>query len=258
MIGIYATYDGTLAFWGAVIGGALGTLGAFFAAFTTVRANINEQKEKERKEKIKEDEKAKKETLRRYSRQLIYSEVSLNEYLPAMLKNIRLLGRCAEASTPGNYMRTLPRTLSLSTGRSEEMRNPELINQWLTLAINAKIVNQLVEDFVEYYKKVSDIVMEMELKGQTLNAKIVTQEHQTLIEFAKDAQEAVQISVDRAIEMLAMIQLHGEKGHSSKERFKNPKDLDMFSLDKSKVNARIKKLKKEYDIETIFQNIGQF
>ena len=255
MIGIFAISDGVLTFWGAVLGGALGTLGAFSAAFITIRASINEQKEKERKEKAKKEKDEKKESLRQYNRQLIFCETSLNEYLPAMLKNIRSLGRCADASTPGNYMMTLPRTLYLSSEKTEEIRNSELVNQWLTLTIGARIINQLVEDFIEYYKKVRDTIMEMELKGQSLNARIVTQEHETLVSFAKDAQKAVQTTVDRAIETLAMLQLHGEKGRSLKEKFKDPKDLDKFVLNKKKVSARIEKLKKEFNLATIFQGV---
>jgi len=231
-------------FWGSVIGAAIGTLGAFLIALFAVYID----RRKNKKENDRKD-------LRAYNRSLITAEKALIEYIPAMLKASRLLGKISKDAQPGSYMMTLPRIFILPSKDSENFRNPELVDNWLTTVLRSNIVNQLIEDFTNYYKNVRDTVFVILIEGNQPDVKLVTTEQQTLMSFADSTNNAVKGAIEDALRMLAILQLHGEKGKDKSRKFKHPSELDTYKLSKSKINNRVKKLQKEYDPKTIFTDV---
>jgi hypothetical protein len=73
--------------------------------------------------------------------------------------------------------------------------------------------------------------------------------------FADSTNKAVKGAVDNALRMLAILQIHGEKGKDKSTKFKHPSELDSYRLSQSKINSRIKKLQKEYDPKSIFTDV---
>jgi hypothetical protein len=126
-------------FWGSVVGAIIGTLGAFLIALFAVYID-------RRKNKKESDKKQ----LRAYNQSLITAEKALIEYIPAMLKASRLLEKISKDAQPASYMMTLPRTFTLPSKDSENFRNSELVDNWLTTVLRSNIVNQIIEDFTDY------------------------------------------------------------------------------------------------------------
>lgn len=150
---------------------------------------------------------------------------------------------------------TLPRVFTLPSKDTEDFLNPQWVDNWLTTVLRSNIVNQLIEDFTDYYKKVRDSVFLILMQGSQPDAKLVAQEQQTLMGFANSTNNAVEGAIEDALRMLAILQLHGEIGKNKSKKFKYPAQLDSYKLPKSKINSRIKKLKKEYDPKTISTDV---
>lgn len=231
-------------FWGSVVGAIIGTLGAFLIALFAVYMD-------RRKNKKEGDKKQ----LRAYNQSLITAEKALLEYIPAMFKASRLLGKISQDAQPGSYMMTLPRIFTLPSKDSENFRNSELVDNWLTTVLRSNIVNQLIEDFTDYYMKVRDTVFSILVEGNQPDAKLVTTAQHTLMGFADSTNNAVKGAIEDALRMLAIIQLHGEKGKDKTKKFKHPTELDSFKLSKAKINSRVKKLKIQYDSKAMFTDV---
>jgi hypothetical protein len=227
--------DGDKSFAGSILGSIIGTIGALGVALLAVWLDRVKNKKRENIEE-----------LRTYNRYLITSEVALNAYIPSVLKNIKHLDSIISLERPGNFLMTLPRIMEISYENVMQMRNPQLINNWTTLCIRTGLINQLTEDFVESYVKLRDIVQLGIIKKEQMDEKIIVQEFNKLNGFATSVKNAIEQHVEYAIEVLALVQLHGEKGSDKKGKFKHPKELTSFIFTDKKVSEKTAALSKEF------------
>jgi hypothetical protein len=242
MFSFFAFTDADKGFWGNIIGALIGTIGAVVVAGIAVFIDRRQQK------KLDEQK-----TLRDYNTNVIEAEISLNELATATLENSRLLENCATQQL-GDFMMTLPRAANPRNVNTGLLRNPQLVNEWLTLTLRARVINRMLDDFLESYRRTRDSAFDAVMRGE--QAKIDQQyfaaEHETLKAFAADTKRAMDGHFDSIIHLLAMVRAHGMIGKSPERKFKHPKDLDDFKLKKREITREEKKLRREFDPEKMF------
>jgi hypothetical protein len=236
--------DGDKSFWGSIIGAAIGALGAFLVALVAILVD--------RKVRKKADER---QSLRLYNSATMTAEGELNQLLSLLLKGDMLLNKCLKLERPGNFMMNLPRVMELNISLISNMWNPQLVDEWLTLSLRVNIAIQVVEDFNAYYAGVRDEVHRMKLEGNEPDHKVVIEDHQTLQEFAQSALNAVRDLLAQSIRVLALIQLHGEKGGSKDTKFKSPGELGKYVFKDEEIDRKAKELTEHYTPQKAFQDV---
>lgn len=228
------------AFWGAILGAIIGTMGAIFVALIAVWADRRKSKSEYQLQQ-----------LRKYNHHLVRTETELNEQLPIMLKNIHLLQKCADAKAVGNFMMNLPRTMELTTKNVGDFINRQLVNEWITVSMRTRMCDQLIEDFSKAYKEVRELAFNTSATGQPINVPLIEDHKTQLLEYAESAKKSAENLVSDCIRMLAMLQLHGENIQNEEAKIKDIKKLENFELDKQKLVKKVSELEKRFTVANV-------
>ncbi len=231
--------DGDKSFWGAIIGAAIGAVGAMLVATFAVILD--------RKSRTVQDDR---NMLRRYNGAAVIAEAQVNQLITILLKNDRLLADQAKLTTPGNFMMNLPRTMPLDSRLIKDMQNTQLASEWLTYSIRVDIQNQITEDFNSLYSFLRDKVHERKLNKEPLDNAVVIQEFEDLSGFAASCLKVTRVLTQQSIEMLALLHLHGET------KFVSRTEMKAKEFGTEEIETKTKELSPHYTVEKAFSNIG--
>ena len=236
--------EGDKAFWGSIIGAAIGALAALLVAIVAVRVDRSNQKGL--REKL---------ALREYNNALIMIEGQLNQLITVQMKSKRLLLDCAMLEKPGDFMMTLPRVMALDSTLISSIANNQLVNEWLSLCMNVDITNQLTEDFNAHYKMSRDELYKLQLAKKKPDISTVINDHRTYSELAKACARAIDIERARTLKVLALVHLHGEVSNNKDKKFKSVDEMVKFKFKTSKIAKKANDLSKEFVEEMVFQDV---
>ncbi|MBL8159495.1 hypothetical protein JNJ66_03495 [Candidatus Saccharibacteria bacterium] len=228
-------------FWAGVIGTIVSNLvtvlGIFIAAWLAHRH---------------ERRKTENEKLAVYSRACLRAEADLNNLLTMLYANVRLLQACTQHLADGAAMANLPRVTPINRELFAEFRNTELINTWLSLYQANSLVNNLVEDYRQYYARVTDEVHTMLLNGEKPEAKVIQDDYRTLQGFGGAVGRATEGCIERAFDTYALISVHANDGEM---RFKRFKKLYEFRATEADLEAERAKLVKQFSPDDMFLDV---
>lgn len=173
--------------WAATIGAVLGTVGAYLIGVIVEKRN--------NKKHLKEIEEQK---IGAHYRALMLIEIRLQTIFITLHKNKRLLSGISSTITEGAYTITPPRTVPDYEIVPTEIRNNQLLNEWINMEFKLNIVNQLIEDFNRYYSDVGSAVHDMQIRSQKLNQAAMEENIKTISELSKSVSAAVDTVLDIA------------------------------------------------------------
>lgn len=229
-------------FWAGVIGTIVSNLvtvlGIFIAAWLAYRH---------------ERRKTENDKLAVYSRACLRAEADLNNLLTMLQANVRLLKACTEHLANGAVMANLPRVTPIKRELFTEFRNSELINAWLGLYQTNSLVNNLVEDYRQYYVKVTDEVHTILLNDGKPVAKVVQTDYKTLEGFGGAVGRATEACIERAFDTYALISVHANDGNM---RFKRFKKLYAFRASEAELKAERAKLVEHFNPDEMFLDVN--
>jgi len=228
--------ENELSFWGSILGSIIGVVGAFAVGMVAIM--IERQSQKSTRQKV---------LIRNHGDKIIELEIFLIQYTQTQLKNERLLKQCTELTSIGSFTITLPRVLQRTIMRQGDIINRQLLNEVVSLEMAMELNNQLIEDFVNYYKSFSAFLMPIISQNQakTLDQKTIENQHTTMLSFAEATRKSVIEAYERSIKVLALVQLNGEA--ASLAKFTKIKPISELEFGKKSTNAKIKQLKKIYN-----------
>ena len=236
--------DGDKSFVGTLLGAFLGTIGAFTIALYAAWQERHNVKVREKRTK-----------LRAYNQTLIAIELNLNAFIITLMKSARLALNISQIEDLGGFMMTLPRVMTLTSQGIENTMNPQLTNYWISLVIQATIVNELTEDFLEAYKNSRDTIYPILLRNEQFNTKMVRDSHDMLVSMSIDVNAGISQVLENAFRMLALVQLHGIKGQDEAERFRSPDELPKFDFSSEDIDKQKIDLKKSFNEDEVFKDL---
>ncbi|MGB4762325.1 MAG: hypothetical protein WBP12_03140 [Candidatus Saccharimonas sp.] len=179
--------------WAAIIGAVLGTIGAYLIGLAVERRSNRKHAAELEEQKIGA-----------HYRALMHIEVRLNTIFITLYKNKRLLKGISSSITRNEFTVNLPRTVPIYEISPNEIRNNQLLNEWINMELKLTIVNQLVEDFNQYCSGVGSTIHDMQIRGDQLNEVAVNNNIKTIHELSNSLIEAVDSVISVASPVLVI------------------------------------------------------
>lgn len=170
----------------SVIGALLGAIGAYTVGLVVEkRTNSKNEADKEQKKIVS------------HRKTLLGVEIYTQSVITALLKNERLLGGIASTISTGEYTVNSPRVIPPSQNIQHlDIRNMQLLDAWLRMELQLTIVNQIIEDFNDYYKNSAATLRDMALRGQKADQEVA----QSTLNFIAGMAKSAHLAVETAIE----------------------------------------------------------
>lgn len=254
-----------LDFWGAIIGatlgGIIGILSAFYAAWYAAnkaikQAHMREQKEKDKERKDKEEAK-----LTEYRRACLLAETSLYSHITDAYTNIRILEGCVKSIKEQAISASRPRKIVFDDSVMYAFRNQELVTKWLGLGMQVKQVNNLVDDFKEFYAETTGTVHKLQLSHPTgskpenyINAPVLQVDYAIIEAFGLDNVKATKQLIDGMLGMMALISHHAQLPTNN---FKSIEEMNIYSVPLNKYEKELAELEARFNPEKMFKNISE-
>ena len=236
--------ESQMGFWGSVVGAIIGVIGAFLVGVVAIALERLNGKKRQRQTLI-----------RSHGDRILEVEIFVILYIQTQLKNERLLKQCAELTTLGHFMITLPRVMTSTLSHQGHIINQQLLNEVVSFEMSVNLHNQVIEDFDDSYKEFRALLMPFALENnlQELDQDTITHQHKTLLNFARSAALSTQNAYENGISLLALITLRGES--AQKKKPKKIKTLSNHIFSDEKIELKAVELRAIYNQKEMFKTV---
>ncbi len=253
-----------LDFWGGIIGatlgGVIGILAAFSAAWYATKKTAEQNNKKIQDIKDKELADKDQEKLNKYHRASLRAEVNLQDYIVSAFTNIRNLQGCVKHIQTHGIMANLPRSIDFDEKIMFDFRNQELLNKWLKLSMLTKQVNNLIDDFRIFYIRSTESVHILMLGMSTIskledhiNSTVVKADYEVLSGFGTVCIQAIEQLIDNSMGMLALIDHHAK---FPEDHFSNINEMNKYRVTLEDYERELSSVKERFNPDTMFTDLG--
>jgi hypothetical protein len=239
-------------FWGSIIGGIIGVMGAFGAALLAWHLTRRSDNKKAQEQLNKEAKDRENEKITQYHRSIVRAEASLQPLIMQIYTNIRLVQGCIKHSHVHGIMANLPREYEFEYDLTYGLKNQELANRWLKLAIKIKTMNNMTDDYRSTYIRITEPVRLAILKGEELNKNVIDEDYALIKGFGESLIAGMNDLLGDVMGMLAIVNVHAKFDN---DRFDDINILNKYVVELIAYDNELDEVVERFNPDKLFKTV---
>ncbi|OGL21559.1 hypothetical protein A2707_06005 [Candidatus Saccharibacteria bacterium RIFCSPHIGHO2_01_FULL_45_15] len=230
-----------LGFFGNILGGIIGVIGAVSVALLAYRLERQHELKVEEQKKIGE-----------YHRTIQAAEVVLQDQIGVLSMNARVLPQCRRNLESGTSFLNMPNTVDVEMGLLRRFRNIELANKWLKYSMQAKIFDKQLKEFTVFYLDTAKAIHMLSLESKKIDQDIVHHDYAVLASFAREVEQANEILLKETRSLFTYVVCHARlKDHY----FKSLEEVNEYSVSESSYAATLHEVNERFTLDKMFTEL---